>query len=98
MHQAPSITIIRKRRQEFQQGAQEKLDLTDRSLLAETEKKADRWGVSSSVSMWIMGATLDMRVLTQGSVTYSRTYLLMEMESGWTLENMSEKKQTNPVG
>lgn len=44
--------------------------------------------------MWIVGATLGMKVLTQGSVTYSRIYLLMEMESGWTLEKMSEKKIT----
>lgn len=54
-------------------------------------------GRVQSVSMWIVGATLGMKVLTQGSVTYSRIYLLMEMESGRTLEKMSEKKN-NPLG
>lgn len=53
-------------------------------------KKANRIGrvqVCKHVDGW--GYTEYSRILSQGSVTYSRTYFLMEMGSGWVLEEVS---------
>lgn len=54
-------------------------------------RKQTGWGESSSVNMWMeAGACLGRNgILTQGSVTYFGSCLLMEMRSGWTLEEVS---------
>lgn len=41
--------------------------------------------------MSLIGAPLGTTVLTQGSVTYSKHHLLMEMESGWARRGWAEE-------
>lgn len=54
-------------------------------------KKQTGWGESSSVNMWMGAEGCPGRsgILTQGSATYFRSCLLVEMGSGWTLEEVS---------